>query len=51
MVRGGSGAASGPALGIQNISTADGGLAGTSQGAQLVLADDNGSNNNLGRFL
>ncbi|GAA3613813.1 hypothetical protein GCM10022419_118690 [Nonomuraea rosea] len=80
--------ASGLALGIQNMSTADGGLAvqradngtadhrwrlrygpgaafrvqcanggrglglgGTSQGAQVVLADDNGSNNNLWRFL
>ncbi|TMR97865.1 RICIN domain-containing protein [Nonomuraea basaltis] len=27
------------------------GLAGTSQGAQVVLADDNGANNNLWRFL
>ncbi|GAA3828866.1 glycoside hydrolase family 127 protein [Sphaerisporangium flaviroseum] len=27
------------------------GLAGTAQGAQIVLADDNGSNNNLWRFL
>ncbi|MFB9682248.1 beta-L-arabinofuranosidase domain-containing protein [Streptosporangium vulgare] len=27
------------------------GLAGTAQGAQVVLADDNGSNNNLWRFL
>ncbi|MFI7128033.1 hypothetical protein ACIBQ1_20205 [Nonomuraea sp. NPDC050153] len=27
------------------------GLAGTSQGAQVVLADDNGSNDNLWRFL
>ncbi|MEV1246276.1 beta-L-arabinofuranosidase domain-containing protein [Nonomuraea sp. NPDC049750] len=40
-----------PALGIQNMSTTDGGLANTSQGAPVVLADDNGSNNNLGRFL
>ncbi|MFI7151639.1 beta-L-arabinofuranosidase domain-containing protein [Nonomuraea sp. NPDC050022] len=40
-----------PALGIQNMSTTDGGLADTSQGAPVVLADDNGSNNNLGRFL
>ncbi|TMR07986.1 hypothetical protein ETD86_49730 [Nonomuraea turkmeniaca] len=27
------------------------GLGGTSQGAQIVLTDDNGSNNNLWRFL
>ncbi|MFG6201596.1 hypothetical protein [Nonomuraea sp. JJY05] len=27
------------------------GLGGTSQGAQIVLADDIGSNNNLWRFL
>ncbi|MBE1583398.1 hypothetical protein ACFPOI_31740 [Nonomuraea angiospora] len=27
------------------------GLGGTAQGAQVVLADDNGPNNNLWRFL
>ncbi|MEQ4724864.1 hypothetical protein [Nonomuraea sp. B19D2] len=40
---------------VFRIQCADGGrvlgLAGTSQGAQVVLADDNGANNNLWRFL